>query len=63
MDKDNSGSANDFFAEAENDLDSIEASESIEKGKSTARELSKAKRRLNKLEMLIEISKNLNSTF
>lgn len=62
MDKDNSGSANDFFAEAESALDSIEASDSIEKGKNTARELSKAKRRLNKLEMLIEISKNLNST-
>lgn len=62
MKNDNPRDVNDFFAEAENTLSGLEHSESVRKQTTLSSELHKAKHRLNKLEMLIDITRNLNST-
>ncbi|HSG28810.1 MAG TPA: sigma 54-interacting transcriptional regulator, partial [Candidatus Krumholzibacterium sp.] len=56
------GSVDDFFAEAESDLGALEDSSKIKQLTNASKELKKTKHRLTKLEMLIDISRNLNST-
>jgi Nif-specific regulatory protein len=63
--EDNDGiseSADDFFAEADSDLDHLENSEIIKSSKQLSKKLENAEHRLNMLEMLIDITKALNST-
>lgn len=51
-----------FFSEIESDLEELESSESVRMGENLSVKLEKTKHRLNKLEMLVDISMALNST-
>ncbi|MGM0483676.1 MAG: sigma-54 interaction domain-containing protein [Candidatus Krumholzibacteriota bacterium] len=62
MKKDDSINPDDFFAEAESSLNEIEKSESVRSASDAAEQLEKYRHRVNKLEILINITKSLNST-
>ncbi|MBN2070368.1 MAG: sigma 54-interacting transcriptional regulator [Candidatus Krumholzibacteriota bacterium] len=62
MKKDGPESSEDFFAEVDGDLGDLERSDTTKNNASLATELEKTIRRLSKLEMLSDITKNLNST-
>ncbi len=51
-----------FFAQAESDLRELDASDSVRRDATLSKKLEKTELRLNKLEMLLEITKSLNST-
>ncbi|MCK4235587.1 MAG: sigma 54-interacting transcriptional regulator [Candidatus Krumholzibacteria bacterium] len=56
------GKAEEIFAGVEADLQEIEKSESVLKGINLSARLEKTEHKLNKLEMLIDITRSLNST-
>ncbi len=62
MSSDKIGKVNDFFAEVEDNLGEIEKTGSAQAKGTLSSELKKTRHRLTKLEMLIDITKNLNST-
>jgi len=55
-------SADDFFSEVESDLEEMERSETVRVGAQISEQLQKTERRLIKSEMLIDITRALNST-
>lgn len=57
-----SAKAGDMFADVESDLKKLKESESVRLKEDISRKLERAKHRLNKLEMLLEITRGLNST-
>ncbi len=57
-----SESADDFFAEADSNLEHLENSEIIKSSRHLSRKLENTEHRLKMLEMLIDITKSLNST-
>ncbi len=62
MKKDEPDNAENFFAEVEENLGNLERSESTRMDATLTAKLEKTKHRLGKLEMLVDITKNLNST-
>ena len=54
--------AKELFDEAESDLAEIEQADAVQRGAALSAQLEKTEHRLNKLEMLVEITQALNST-
>ncbi|MBD3179735.1 MAG: GAF domain-containing protein, partial [Candidatus Latescibacteria bacterium] len=62
MIQENNKTPDDFFEEAESRLNEVEGSDEAARAGQTVRQLEKFRRRVNKLEILINITRSLNST-
>ena len=62
MDRNKFDDLDDFFADVESDLEEIGRSETVRKGEELTTKLEQSEHRINKLELLIDVTKALNST-